>query len=71
MRTGKQCPGVLPAARARAAPFLCRSAMARTCGTVKLTVAVMVIPSATQSSSTSRAAAVAGSFTAMLGAQVR
>ena len=47
----------------------CRSAMAIACGTVKLTVAVVVMPSATQSSSTSRPAAVAGSLTAMFGAQ--
>ena len=43
--------------------------MASTWGTVKLTVAVTVIPSATHSSSTSRPARVTGSLTAMLGAQ--
>ena len=69
IRTAKQWPGVFPAARARSEPRRWRSAMARTWGTVKLTVAVIVIPSATQSSSTSKAAAVAGSLTAIFGAQ--
>jgi len=55
--------------RARRIPALCRSAIATVCGTVKLTVAVTVIPSATQSSSTSRPALVAGSLTAIFGAQ--
>ena len=43
--------------------------MATTWGTVKLTVAVTVIPSATHSSRTSSPAAVTGNLTAMLGAQ--
>ena len=45
-----------------------RSAMATVCGTVKLTVAAVVIPSAAQSSSTSIPALVAGNLTAMFGA---
>src|ERR1035437_7432953 len=49
-------------------PLRCRSAMARTCGTVKLTVIVLVIPSAMHSSSTSRPDNAPGSLTAMLGA---
>ena len=44
-------------------------ALGPTCGTVKLTVAVTVIPSATQFSSTSSPAPVAGSFTAIFGDQ--
>ena len=43
--------------------------MASACGTVKLTVAAVVMPSAAQSSSTSSPAAVAGSLTAIFGAQ--
>ena len=43
--------------------------MASACGSVKLTVAVTVIPSGMHASNTSSPAAVAGSFTAMLGAQ--
>ncbi len=69
MITAKQRPGAIPAWVARAAPRRCRSATATTCGTVKLTVAVTVMPSATHSSSTSSPAAVTGSLTAMLGAQ--
>ena len=69
MITAKHFPGLdARVSRARAMPARCRSAIATTCGTVKLTVAVVVMPSATQSSSTSRPAAVAGSLTAMFGA---
>jgi hypothetical protein len=69
MITAKHFPGVMPRAVARRLPARCRSAIATTWGTVKLTVAVTVIPSATHSSSTSSPAAVAGSFTAIFGAQ--
>ena len=69
MITAKHLPGSMPLARARAEPARCRSAMASVCGTVKLTVAAVVMPSAAHSSSTSRPAAVAGSLTAIFGAQ--
>jgi len=44
--------------------------MAITWGTVKLTVHVTLMPSATQSSSTSMPALVAGNFTAIFGAHL-
>ena len=61
--------GVLPAILVVfVMPAWWRSPMATVCGTVKLTVNAVVMPSAAQSSNTSRPAAVAGSLTAMFGA---
>ena len=68
MMTAKHFPGSISlGAGARGFRRDGARAMASACGTVKLTVAVTVIPSATQSSSTSRPAAVAGSLTAIFG----
>jgi hypothetical protein len=44
MITEKHFPGSIPAARARRWPARCRSAIASTCGRVKLTVQVTVDP---------------------------